>query len=109
MMLDIEARIGELLPSREAALRGNIKRCRRWPIEATSKGTHVLSRRNDKQREARVPAHQGEPRNRRQDQGQAREKEDIPTKTAVLNAIHYEKERKESEWRGWRNPFAREK
>ncbi len=92
MLLDIEARIGELLPSREEALKAGGGGDRRWgsPAEKTRKvlpegisGKHATQARTIKENPiivAKIKA-------------QARENEDIPTKTAVLNAIHYEKEK----------------
>lgn len=90
LLLDIEDRIGNLLPSAEEARstsrsprddRGRIMSMKRLPKDMTHKRAHqarTIARHPDIV--AKVKA-------------QARENEDIPTKTAVLNAISYEKEK----------------
>jgi len=86
MLLDIESRIGELLPSREEAISKGRKRGASLqagreaepgrPADITEKHAHYARTISDNPAiVARIKA-------------QARANEDIPTKTAVLNAIH---------------------
>ena len=83
MLLDIEARIGELLPSQEEALKtacptggrqkrfGGMSHHRATQVRAIAKHPEIVEK---------VKA-------------QARENEDIPTRTAVVNEIRYQKEK----------------
>ena len=95
MLLDIEARIGELLPSEHDA-------------QATMKGQPAFT---SKERAGAVWKKMGIPQKRATDarniskhpdivekiKAQARENEDIPTRTAVVNEIRYQKEKKRQE------------
>ncbi len=78
MLLDIEARIGELLPSPEEAIK--------TPVTRPTGITH--------HRAIQARAISKHPEIVEKVKAQAKENEDIPTKTAVLNAINYEKEKK---------------
>jgi hypothetical protein len=86
MLLDIETRIGELLPSPEEARKtqspSSPKERRKRPDGMTDK----------RARASRDIAYH--PEVVEKVKAQARENEDIPTRTAVINQIRYEKEKK---------------
>jgi len=77
MLLDIEARIGELLPSAEEAIKTPVTR-------PTGIGHH---------RAIQARAIKNHPEIVEKVKAQARENEDIPTRTAVVNEIRYQKEK----------------
>lgn len=93
MLLDIEARIGELLPSREDVSRfqkGNL----RHSVEGKGRTLDKILPEGMTRHRAQQSRHISEnPTIVAKIKAQAKENEDIPTKTAVLNAIHYEKEK----------------
>ncbi|HOD36810.1 MAG TPA: hypothetical protein PLR20_05770 [Syntrophales bacterium] len=90
LLLDIEGRIGELLPSRDKAMTGR---------KGVPKGTpsKVLPEGIDHKRAHQARAISENPAVVEKIKAQARENEDIPTKTAVINAINYEKEKQRKE------------
>lgn len=91
LLLDIEARIGELLPSAEEAtvigksMGGKVRHGQQVPPLFPA----GINKRKAHQART-IKAH---PDIVARVKAQARENEDIPTKTAVLNAISYEKEK----------------
>lgn len=91
LLLDIEARIGELLPDKEEAQRLGRKVGK---IPGVSK---VLPEGINHHRANQARSIARHPDIVEQVKAQARENEDIPTKTAVLNAINYEKEKARKE------------
>jgi len=93
MLLDIEARIGELLPSPEEAQKLGSRRGA--DISAGRKTTPCVRPQGvDAQRAKHSRKIHNNPDIVEKVKKQARENEDIPTKTAVLSEIRYEKEKK---------------
>ena len=91
MLLDIETRIGELLPDPKEALKMGGKRGRAIQLGERPKEVHGgLSIR----RACQARSIKNHPETVEKVKAQARENEDIPTRTAVLNAIHYEQQKK---------------
>jgi hypothetical protein len=92
MLLDIEARIGELLPSAEEARNAGSKR---GPAIRDGKKTipSPLPEGITKHRASDARTIKDNPEIVAKIKAQARKNEDIPTKTAVLNAVSYEKEK----------------
>jgi len=92
MLLDIEARIGELLPSPEEAMKMGQKRG-----PAIRDGKQTISSpypaEINRHRAQQARTIKNNPIIVAKIKAQARENEDIPTKTAVLNAVSYEREK----------------
>jgi hypothetical protein len=96
MLLDIEARIGQLLPSREE-IRDTVKKnLKKGPVASDEGVGKLLPEGLDKGNAYKFRAIAENPEIVEKIKAQAKENEDIPTKTAVRNAINHEKERKEA-------------
>lgn len=93
MLLDIEARIGQLLPSREE-IRDTVKKnLKKGPVASDEGVGKLLPEGLDKGNAYKFRAIAENPEIVEKIKAQARENEDIPTKTAVLNAISAEREK----------------
>jgi len=93
MLLEIEARIGELLPSREDAQKA--ARATGSHRMAIPKGTaKILPEGITHKKAYQARTIKDNPEVVAKIKAQARENEDIPTKTAVLNAVHAERGKK---------------
>jgi len=96
VLLDIETRIGELLPSVEAMKKNKpqvVTQRDHLGRITEHESKKVLSEGIDKRKAHQSRAIAANPAIVAKVKAQARENEDIATKTAVLNAISYEKER----------------
>lgn len=100
MLLDIDARIEELLPSREEVQKLIKQNLKRGPEASQHPSGKILPEGMSRDHARNSRAISEHPEIVAKIKAQARENEDIPSRMAVLNAIHYEKERKESERRG---------
>lgn len=92
LLLDIEARIGELLPSAEEAQKLSHK-IPRSGLPRSGPHQKVLPEGITERKAHQARTIKAHPDIVARVKAQARENEDIPTKTAVLNAISYEKEK----------------
>lgn len=94
MLLEIEKRIGELLPSEQEIRAAVGKNQKGIPVSSRNGGSKLLPEGMTRNRIHQSRSIANNPKIVEQVKKQARENEDIPTKTAVLNRIAYEKEKK---------------
>jgi len=95
MLLDIETRIGELLPSIEEARKDVGKRQKGIPITQREGGSVHPGITDKRAHHARAISRH--PEIVEKVKAQARENEDIPTRTAVVNEIRHVEEKKRHE------------
>lgn len=92
MLLDIEGRIGELLPSEEEMAKKRSEQYAGRPARGQA-GLKQLPIDITKNRASSARAISKHPEVVERVKAQAKKNEDIPTKTAVINQIRYEKEK----------------